>query len=86
MRDLSLWVSSCGVGSVVAEHAVSCSAACGILVPWSGTEPVSSASQGGFLIPQPPGKSPAPTVTLIVFLSKHFSNICEQVLFVSAGE
>ena len=30
---------------------------CGIIVPWSGMEPVSPALQGGFLITGPPGKS-----------------------------
>ena len=35
----------------------SCFEACGILVPQSGTEPTSSALQGRFLTPGPPGKS-----------------------------
>ena len=86
MRDLSLGVSSCGAGSVVAEHGVSCFAACEISVPWPGTEPVNPALQGGFFITEPPGKSPALTLTLIAFLSKHISNIYEQVPFMSAGE
>ena len=80
MRDLSLWISGCGVGSVVAEHAVSCSMARGILVPWPGTEPASPASQGGFLITQPPGESPDLTVISlssspnmsVIFMNKCF--------------
>ena len=80
MRDLSLWISGCGVGSVVAEHAVSCSMARGILVPWPGTEPASQASQGGFLITQTPGESPALTVISlssypnmsVIFMNKCF--------------
>ena len=86
MRDLSLGVSSCGAGSVVTEHGVSCFAACEISVPWPGTEPANPALQGGFFITEPPGKSPALTLTLIAFLSKHISDIYEQVLFMSAGE
>ena len=41
--------------SVVAV--LSCSAACGILVSRPGIEPVSPASQAGFLTTGPPGKS-----------------------------
>ena len=39
------WLSSCGTW------------ACGILVPWPGIEPVSSALQGRFLTTGPPRKS-----------------------------
>ena len=46
------------VGLVVAAHGLSCSAACGILVPQPGIEPASPGLQGGFLTTGPPGKSP----------------------------
>ena len=36
---------------------LSCPIACAILVPWPGIEPVSAASESGFLTPGPPGKS-----------------------------
>ena len=49
MQDLSLQptgfslvrcrLSSCGVGSVVAAHGLSCPTACGILVPLQGSNP-----------------------------------------------
>ena len=38
-------------------HELSCPAACGILVPLPGIEPVSPAFQGWFLTTGPPGKS-----------------------------
>ena len=50
---LQLWHK----GSVVAAHGLSCPAACGILVPRPGIEPVSPALEGGFLNTGPPGKS-----------------------------
>lgn len=34
-----------------------CSKACGMLVPWPGTELTSPALQGGFVTTGPPGKS-----------------------------
>ena len=58
-------LSSCGVwapqhvGSVVAACGLSCPAACGILVPRPGMEPVSPALEGRFLTTGPPGKSRA---------------------------
>ena len=64
--DLSWYVdSSCGTqaqylwcaGSVLVACRLSCSVACGILVPWPGIEPAYAALQGGFLITGPPGKS-----------------------------
>ena len=42
-------LSSCDGGSAVAVHGLSCPAACGILVPWSGIELTSSALQSGSL-------------------------------------
>ena len=39
------------------DSRLSCSSACGILVPPSGMEPVSAALQGGFLTIGPPGMS-----------------------------
>ena len=38
-------------------HGLSCSVACGILVPLPGIKPESPASQGGFLTTGPVGKS-----------------------------
>ena len=49
MQDLLLWHTR--------AHRLSCSAACGILVPQPGIEPTSSALQGRFLTIGPPGKS-----------------------------
>ena len=43
--------------SPAAVHRLSCSAACGILVPWLGIESVSPALEGGFLSTWSPGKS-----------------------------
>ena len=43
--------------SVVVAHGFSCSAACGILVPQPGIEPVSPALEGRFFTIGPPGKS-----------------------------
>ena len=57
-------LSGCGtwapeyVGSVVAAGGLSCSVACGILVPRSGLEPAPPALAGGFLSTAPPRKPP----------------------------
>ena len=53
MQDISLWC----VGSVVVACGLSCSAACGILVPLPGIKPMSLALKGGLLNTRPPGKS-----------------------------
>ena len=45
------------VGSVVVVHGLSCLAACEILVPQPGIEPVSPTLEGVFLTTGPPGKS-----------------------------
>ena len=56
-------LSSCRVqapehtGLVVGTHTLSCPAACEILVPQPGMEPMSPALKGGFLTTGPPGKS-----------------------------
>ena len=50
-------LSSCGMGSVVVAHRLSCPAASGIFVPPPGIEPVSPALEGGFLTNGPSGKS-----------------------------
>ena len=56
-------LSSCGTRaperavSVVAARGLSCPAACGILVPWPGIEPVSPVMEGRFLTTGPPRKS-----------------------------
>ena len=52
VHRLWLWY----MGSVAAVCGLSCSAACGSLVPWPGIEPASPALQGGFLINGPPGR------------------------------
>ena len=64
-----LWVT----GSVVVAHRLSCSTACGILVPQPGIKPASPALEGGFLTTGPAGK------TLPCSLSLHYDfspNIC----------
>ena len=43
--------------SIVVVHRLSCPAACGILVPWTGIEPTSPALEGKFFTTGPPGKS-----------------------------
>ena len=45
------------VNSVVVAWRLSCPAACGILVPWSGIESVSPALESRFFTTGPPGKS-----------------------------
>ena len=45
------------VDSVVVTHGLSCPTACGMLVPQSGIEPVSSALESGFLTSGAPEKS-----------------------------
>ena len=52
---LDLWCRH--VGTVVAASWLSCSSACGILVPQLGIEPMFPALQGGFLTTGPSGKS-----------------------------
>ena len=59
-----------GVGSADLAHRLSCSIACGILIPRPGVEPVSPALAGGFLSTGPPRKS----------LETVLSLVCEQVL------
>ena len=43
--------------SLFAVCRLSCPMACGLLVPWLGTEPSSPALEGGFFTTGPPGKS-----------------------------
>ena len=52
-RDLSLRHTD----SLLVVHGLSCSTACGILVPQSGIKPASLALQACFLTTGPPGKS-----------------------------
>ena len=54
--------------SVVVVHWFSCSAACGILVPWPGIKPTPPELQGRFLTTGPPGKSPDKLHLIILFL------------------
>ena len=44
-------------GSVVVVSGRNCFVACGILVTQPGVKPTYPALQGGFLTPEPPGKS-----------------------------
>ena len=44
-------------GSVVVVSGLNCFVACGILVTQPGVKPTYPALQGGFLTPEPPGKS-----------------------------
>ena len=46
-----------GAQTLAAMHGLSCSAACGTLVPQPGIEPASLALQGRFFMAGPPGKS-----------------------------
>ena len=45
------------VGALGVACSLSCSAVCGILVPWPGIKILSSALKGRFLTPGPPGTS-----------------------------
>ena len=74
--------SGCGTGtpehsgSVVAVHRLSCSTACGILVPPAGILPKFPALQGRFLTTGPPGKFTRPSVRkLRIRKPDNFSNI-----------
>ena len=51
-------LSSCDVCVGSRARRLSCSVACGILVPRPGIKPSPSALEGGFLTTGPPGKSP----------------------------
>ena len=59
-------------------------AACGILVPWPGIEPVSPAWKGGFLTPGSPGKSPHhflsayPSLVLLKTFHVQLNLTCEE--------
>ena len=59
MQDPSLWCTD----SLAVACRLSCSTACGILVPQPGIEPASPALQSRFLTSGPPGKSSAVTIT-----------------------
>ena len=74
-----LFVEACGLSLVVAHRdfslvlahqlqnvKLSCSAACGILVPKPRIEPASPALEGGSLTTGPPGKSHVPFVLLTI--------------------
>ena len=50
-------LAACGPFSSCSAQGLVAPAACGILVPWPGFEPVSPALVGGFLTTEPPGKS-----------------------------
>ena len=56
------------VCSAVAEQGLHSNAACGVLVPWPGTESASAELEGGFLTTGSPRKSPA----IMVSASQHF--------------
>ena len=60
LSSCGVCLSSClqaleSVGSVVTVHRLSCPAACGILVPWSGMEPTFFSLEGRFLTTGPQG-------------------------------
>ena len=50
------WVFVAAQTSLIVMWGLSCSAACGILVPQPGTKPMSPALQGGFFSTESPGK------------------------------
>ena len=50
-----VFVAAC-VGSVIAAHRLSCTVACGILVPKPRIKPMSPTFKGRFLTTGPPGK------------------------------
>ena len=52
-------LSSCAACVGSRARRLSCSVACGILVPQPGIKPSPSALEGGFLTTGPPGKSPS---------------------------
>ena len=54
-------------GSVVVARGLSCPAACGILVPRPGMEPVSPALQDGFSTTGPPEVVEVPPLLLLIF-------------------
>ena len=57
-KIFKIFFCSCGVQAIpVVAYGLSCPAACGILVPGPGIEPVSPAFAGGFLTTGPSGKS-----------------------------
>ena len=57
LQDSSSWLFSLVRGLQWLWLRLSCSAACGILVPWPGIEPLSPALQVRFFTTGPPGKS-----------------------------
>ena len=58
--------------SVVVAQGLSCSAACGILVPQPVIEPMSPAMEGGFFTTGPPGKSLCISFLLLLNYYKFF--------------
>ena len=58
-------LSCCGAWALVVVHGLSCSKACGILVPQPGIEPAFPALQGRFLTPRTTRKVPA--VFFVIF-------------------
>ena len=62
LRALLLWYTD----SLVLECGLSCSEACGILVPQPGDRTQSPALHGGFLTTEPPGKSPWLSVWYVI--------------------
>ena len=66
-------LSSCGWGSLVAAHELSCSMACGMLVLQLGIKPASLALQGGFLSTRSPGKSHPACISVTLFQDTHLN-------------
>ena len=76
--DLSLQL----LDSLVAVVRLSCSLACGILVPQQGFKPVCPALQGRLLTSGPPGKSPEYLLNATIDKAKYFyPRSASQVLF-----
>ena len=75
-------LSSCV--SVVVAHELCWFAACGILVPWPGIEPVSPAWEGGFVTPGSPGTSPHhflsahPSLVFLKTIRVQLNSTCEE--------
>ena len=67
MWDLSLWHTS----YLIVAGGLSCPAACEILVPRPGMEPMSHVLTGRFLTTGPSEKSPKRCLTSLVFLCTH---------------
>ena len=73
-------LSSQRTSSLLEAHVLSCSVACGILIPQPGIEPMSPALQGRFLTTGLLGKSPPPPLLFTV------REICTRMSLDGVGE